>query len=320
MISPSRYLVTSALPYANGPLHIGHLAGAYLPADAFVRFLRLSGKDVVYIGGSDEHGAAIKIKALKEGTTPQAIVDKYHAMIKSAFSEMGISFDIYHRTTEQIHHETSQDFFRTLNANGAFVEQETEQYYDEEAEQFLADRFIVGTCPRCQHPEAYGDQCENCGSTLSPTELIDPKSTISGSTPVLRKTKHWFIPLEDHETWLRSYISNGIVDGKEHHFPDEWKKHVLGQCKSWLDAGLQPRSITRDLDWGVDVPQEIEGSEGKKLYVWMDAPIGYISATKAWAAEHKKNWETYCLIIFDLPVRVMPRTAVLRARKSDGCT
>ncbi len=290
---PSRYLVTSALPYANGPLHIGHLAGAYLPADAFVRFLRLSGKDVAYIGGSDEHGAAIKIKALKEGVTPQEIVDKYHAMIKRSFEEIGISFDIYHRTTASIHHETSQDFFRTLYSNGTFVEQETEQYYDEEAGQFLADRFIVGTCPRCQHPEAYGDQCEKCGSTLSPTELINPKSTISGATPILKTTKHWYLPLEKHEHWLRSYITHGILDGKEHHYPDEWKKHVVGQCKSWLDAGLQPRAITRDLDWGVDVPQEIEGSEGKKLYVWMDAPIGYISATREWAKQNKKNWELY---------------------------
>ncbi len=293
MNTPSRYLVTSALPYANGPLHIGHLAGAYLPADAFVRFLRLSGKDVAYIGGSDEHGAAIKIKALKEGVTPQEIVDKYHEMIKKAFEEIGISFDIYHRTTEQIHHDTSQDFFLTLYKNGAFTEQETEQYFDEESGQFLADRFIVGTCPRCQHAEAYGDQCENCGSTLSPTELINPRSTISGSTPILKKTKHWYIPLENHETWLRSYITHGIVDGKEHHYPDEWKKHVVGQCKSWLDAGLQPRAITRDLDWGVDVPKEIEGSEGKKLYVWMDAPIGYVSATREWAKQNKKDWELY---------------------------
>ncbi|MCB0666408.1 MAG: methionine--tRNA ligase [Saprospiraceae bacterium] len=290
---PNRYLVTSALPYANGPLHIGHLAGAYLPADAFVRFLRLSGKDVAYIGGSDEHGAAIKIKALKEGTTPQKIVDKYHSLIKETFKEIGISFDIYHRTTEPIHHETSQDFFLTLYKNGAFTELESEQYYDEDAGQFLADRFIVGTCPRCNHPEAYGDQCENCGSTLSPTELIDPKSTISGSTPVLRKTKHWYLPLEQHESWLRTYITEGKLDGKEHHYPEEWKKHVVGQCKSWLDAGLQPRSITRDLDWGVDVPQEIEGSKGKKLYVWMDAPIGYVSATKEWAKQHNKDWELY---------------------------
>jgi len=293
MNPPSRYLVTSALPYANGPLHIGHLAGAYLPADAFVRFLRLSGKDVVYIGGSDEHGAAIKIKAIKEGTTPQKIVDKYHEMIKSAFEQIGISFDIYHRTTAEIHHETSQDFFRTLHDKGAFTEEETEQFYDEEANQFLADRFIIGTCPKCDYTEAYGDQCENCGSTLSPTELIDPRSTISGSKPVIRKTKHWYIPLEKHETWLRNYITNGIVDGKEQHYPEEWKKHVVGQCKSWLDSGLQPRAITRDLDWGVDVPQEIEGSEGKKLYVWMDAPIGYISATKEWAKRNKKDWELY---------------------------
>ncbi|MCL4113845.1 UNVERIFIED_CONTAM: hypothetical protein GTU68_043595 [Idotea baltica] len=283
MNPPSRYLVTSALPYANGPLHIGHLAGAYLPADAFVRFLRLSGKDVVYIGGSDEHGAAIKIKAIKEGTTPQKIVDKYHEMIKSSFEQIGISFDIYHRTTAEIHHETSQDFFRTLHEKGAFTEEETEQFYDEEASQFLADRFIIGTCPKCQYEEAYGDQCENCGSTLSPTELIDPRSTISGSKPIIRKTKHWYIPLEKHETWLRNYITNGIVDGKEQHYPEEWKKHVVGQS----------RAITRDLDWGVDVPSEIDGSEGKKLYVWMDAPIGYISATKEWAKRNKKDWESY---------------------------
>ncbi len=291
--TPDRYLVTSALPYANGPLHIGHLAGAYLPADAYVRFLRLSGKDVAYIGGSDEHGAAIEIKAIKEKTTPREIVDKYHLMIKEAFEEMAISFDIYHRTTEKIHHETSQDFFRTLFSKGAFTEKETEQYFDIEANQFLADRFITGTCPRCQYEEAYGDQCENCGSTLSPTELIDPRSTISGGTPELRKTKHWYLPLEDHEGWLRGYITEGIVDGKVHHNAENWKKHVVGQCKSWLDSGLQPRAITRDLDWGVDVPQEIDGAAGKKLYVWMDAPIGYVSATKEWARQNGQNWENY---------------------------
>ncbi len=293
MNPPKRYLITSALPYANGPLHIGHLAGAYLPADAFVRYLRLSGKDVAYICGSDEHGAAITIRAMKEHIPPKAIVDKYHAQIKDAFQQIGISFDIYHRTTEPIHHETSQDFFQTLYDNGSFVEKENDQYYDEEAGQFLADRYITGTCPKCSHANAYGDQCENCGSTLSPSELISPRSTISGSTPVLKKTKHWYLPLEDHEDWLRSYISHGMLDGETHHYVDEWKKHVVGQCKSWLDGGLQPRAITRDLDWGVDVPQNIEGAKGKKLYVWMDAPIGYVSATKQWAKDHGKNWEDY---------------------------
>ncbi|NND06206.1 MAG: methionine--tRNA ligase [Saprospiraceae bacterium] len=293
MNPPSRYLVTSALPYANGPLHIGHLAGAYLPADAFVRYLRLSAKDVVYICGSDEHGAAITIRALREDTTPQAIVEKYHKMISEAFEHMGISFDIYHRTSAKIHHETSQDFFQKLYDNGSFIEKENDQFFDAEAGQFLADRYIIGTCPKCGHDEAYGDQCENCGSTLSPTELIKPKSTISGSTPILKKTKHWYLPLEQHEDWLRSFISEGLLDGEQHHYPDEWKKHVVGQCKSWLDAGLQPRAITRDLDWGVDVPQQIDGAKGKKLYVWMDAPIGYVSATKQWAKDHGKNWEEY---------------------------
>lgn len=293
MVPPARYLVTSALPYANGPLHIGHLAGAYLPADAFVRFLRLSDKDVVYVGGSDEHGAAIKIRALKEGRTPQEIVDKYHHLIKETFQKIGISFDIYHRTSEDLHHETSQDFFRTLYNNGSFKEIESEQYFDTEANQFLADRFIVGECPKCGHDGAFGDQCENCGSTLSPTELISPKSTISGGEIELRKTKHWYLPLEDHEDWLRNFIVNGTIEGHEHHYAEEWKKHVVGQCKSWLDSGLQPRAITRDLDWGVDVPSEIEGSEGKKLYVWMDAPIGYVSATREWARQNNKDWELY---------------------------
>ncbi len=293
MNPPNKYLITSALPYANGPLHIGHLAGAYLSADAFVRYLRLSGKDVAYICGSDEHGAAITIRAMKEGTTPQEIVDRYHEQIRDAFEGIGISFDIYHRTSAPIHHETSQDFFRTLYENGSFTEQETDQFFDVEANQFLADRYIVGTCPKCGYEEAYGDQCENCGSTLSPTELINPTSTISGNTPVIRKTKHWYLPLEKHEDWLRSFILDGSLDGEPHHYVDEWKKHVVGQCKSWLDAGLQPRAITRDLNWGVDVPPEIEGAEGKKLYVWMDAPIGYVSATKQWAADHGKNWEDY---------------------------
>ncbi len=293
MFRAKRILVTSALPYANGPLHIGHLAGAYISADIFVRFMRLCGKDVLYVGGSDEHGAAITIKALKEKRTPKDIVDQYHADFQEAFSKMRISFDIYHRTSEQIHHETSQEFFRELYKKGEFQELETEQYYDTEAKQFLADRYIKGTCPKCSNEDAYGDQCENCGSSLSPTELINPKSTISGSLPTLRKTKHWYLSLDKYEEWLKDYIENGQLDGKEHHDPAEWKNHVIGQCKSWLDGGLQPRSMTRDLDWGVDVPKEIPGSEGKKLYVWMDAPIGYISATKQWAIDNNKDWEPY---------------------------
>ena len=288
-----RYLVTAALPYANGPLHIGHLAGAYLPADIYVRYLRLMGRDVVFVCGSDEHGAAITVKARKEGTTPQAIVDKYHAILRDTFEKIGISFDIYHRTSAPIHHATSQDFFRKLNKNGEFIEETTEQYYDETAGQFLADRYIVGTCPVCANPEAYGDQCERCGSTLSPTDLIEPKSMLSGSVPVKRPTKHWFLRLDKHEAWLREWINTGKVDGKQLHHPADWKNHVLGQCNSWLDQGLQPRAMTRDLEWGVDVPPEIPGSEGKKLYVWLDAPIGYISATKQWAQDHGKNWELY---------------------------
>ena len=293
MNPPKRYLVTSALPYANGPLHIGHLAGAYLSGDAYVRFLRLSGKDVVYVCGSDEHGAAITMRALKENTTPEAIVDQYHEMLKSSFERMAISFDIYHRTSEPLHHDTSQDFFRVLFEKGALIEKESDQYYDEEAGQFLADRYIMGECPNCGHKEAYGDQCEHCGSSLSPTELLSPRSTLSGKEPVIRRTKHWYIPLDEHEEWLRTYIEDGVLDGKFHHDPDTWKKHVRGQCKSWLDEGLHPRAITRDLDWGIDVPPEIEGAKGKKLYVWMDAPIGYISATKAWAAKNGKDWEAY---------------------------
>lgn len=293
MNQSKRFLVTSALPYANGPLHIGHLAGAYLSADVYVRFQRLMGKDIVYICGSDEHGAAITIKALKEGVQPQEIVDKYHEMFKRTFKEMGVSFDMYHRTSAQLHHETSQEIFNTLYEKGEFVEKETEQYYDEEAGQFLADRYIKGTCPRCSHPEAYGDQCENCGSSLSPTELINPISTLSGQKPILRKTVHWYLPLDKYEGWLREWIETGYLDGKQLHDPADWKNHVLGQCKSWLDGGLQPRAMTRDLDWGVDVPHHIKGHEGKKLYVWMDAPIGYISATKQWAIDNNKNWKKY---------------------------
>ena len=288
-----RYLVTSALPYANGPLHIGHLAGAYLSADVYVRFMRLMGKDIVYIGGSDEHGAAITMRALKDGLTPQEVVDKYHDLFVKTFEKVGISFDIYHRTSDPLHHETSQDIFRTLYKKGLFTEEESEQYYDPEVNQFLADRYIKGTCPKCGNPDAYGDQCENCGSTLSPTELINPRSVLSGSEPILKKTKHWFLPLNDHETWLREWIEEGTVNGEFKHYPDEWKNHVIGQCKSWLDGGLQPRAMTRDLDWGVDVPHDVPGHEGKKLYVWLDAPIGYISATRQWAKDNGKKWEKY---------------------------
>ena len=289
----NKYLVTSALPYANGPLHIGHLAGAYLPADIYVRFLRMTGKDVAFICGSDEHGAAITMRAIKDNTTPQEVVDRYHNLFQDTFHKLGISFDKYHRTSSDIHHKTSQDFFRTLYDKDIFEEKENEQYFDPKANMFLADRYIKGTCPKCGYEEAYGDQCERCGSSLSPTELIDPISVLTGEKPELRTTRHWFLPLNKFEEWLRVWIEEGEDEGKFSHYPDEWKNHVLGQCKSWLDGGLVPRSMTRDLDWGVDVPSEIEGSEGKKLYVWMDAPIGYISATKEWAEENNKDWKDY---------------------------
>lgn len=278
-----KYTITSALPYANGPLHIGHLAGAYIPADIFVRFLRLNNKDVVYVCGSDEHGAAITIKAKKEDTTPKEIIDKYNQLIKNNFEEFGISFDIYHRTSEKIHHELSQEFFLALYNKGEFIEKTSEQYYDEEFHQFLADRYITGTCPNCGAEGAYGDQCEKCGTSLSPTDLINPKSTLSGKAPVLKETKHWYLPLDKYQEWLESWL----IEGKK----DVLKPNVFGQCQSWLKAGLQPRSMTRDLDWGVDVP--LEDAVGKKLYVWLDAPIGYISATKQWALENDKNWESY---------------------------
>jgi len=278
-----RYTITSALPYANGPLHIGHLAGAYIPGDIYVRFLRLNAKDVVYVCGSDEHGAAITIKAKKEGTTPQAIIDKYHAQIKESFEQFGISFDIYHRTSEKIHHELSQEFFLNLYEKGEFIEQVTEQYYDEEFHQFLADRYITGTCPNCKSEGAYGDQCEKCGTSLNPTDLINPISTLSGKPPVLRETKHWYLPLDKYQPWLEKWL----LEGKK----DLLKPNVYGQCRSWLKSGLQPRSMTRDLDWGVDVP--LEEAKGKKLYVWLDAPIGYISATKQWALDTGNDWEKY---------------------------
>ncbi len=283
ILSKKRYTITSALPYANGPLHIGHLAGAYIPADIFVRFLRLQGKDVVYVCGSDEHGAAITIKAKKEGVTPKEIIDQYNKQIKDSFEEFGISFDIYHRTSEKIHHELSQDFFLNLYHKGEFIERFSAQYYDEEFHQFLADRYITGTCPHCQNEGAYGDQCEKCGTSLSPTDLINPKSTLSGKPPVLKETKHWYLPLDKYQAWLEQWL----IEGKK----DVLKSNVFGQCQSWLKSGLQPRSMTRDLDWGVDVP--LQEAEGKKLYVWLDAPIGYISATKQWAIDQGKNWEDY---------------------------
>ncbi len=283
MKKPSRYLVTAALPYANGLKHIGHLAGAYLPADTYVRFLRAQKKDVVFICGSDEHGTAIPIQAMKEGTTAQAIIDKYHPAIKENFEELGISFDIYHRTSEPIHHETAQEFFTYLNDRGELEQKETEQYFDEEADTFLADRFIKGTCPNCGFENAFGDQCERCGTSLTPELLINPVSTLSGKAPVKRKTTHWYLPLDRHENWLRDWIEG------EH--KNDWRNNVVGQCKSWLDKGLQPRAVTRDLDWGIRVP--LPDAEGKVLYVWFDAPIGYISATKQWALNTGKQWQPY---------------------------
>lgn len=283
MSTPKRYLITSALPYANGPKHIGHLAGAYLPADIYTRYLRAKNKDVVYVCGSDEHGAAITIQAMKENTTPKEIVDKYHAMLESNMHDLGISFDIYHRTSSPIHHETAQEFFTALNEKGALIVKETEQFYDEEAKTFLADRYITGTCPVCGNGQAYGDQCEKCGTSLSPEQLINPKSTLSGNAPAKKSTTHWFLPLDQHETFLRNWIL------EEH--KNDWKTNVLGQCKSWLDAGLHPRAVTRDLDWGVPVP--LPEGKGKVLYVWFDAPIGYISATKQWALDHDKDWKPY---------------------------
>lgn len=290
-MSNQKYTVTAALPYANGPLHLGHIAGVYLPADIFVRFMRMKKEDILFVCGSDEHGAAITLRAKKENSTPQAIVDKYHAINKKAFADFDISFDIYSRTSNQIHHETAQDYFKKLNANGSFVEKTTEQYYDIEFNQFLADRYITGTCPKCGNENAYGDQCEKCGSALSPTDLINPVSTLSGKSPVLKETSHWFLPMERHEDWLRIWIKEGILNGKQHHNPKEWRNQVIGQCMSWIDGGLHPRAMTRDLDWGVKVP--LPNSEGKVLYVWLDAPIGYISATKEWALENGKNWEDY---------------------------
>lgn len=283
MSAPKRYTITAALPYTNGPIHIGHLAGVYVPSDIYARYLRLQGHDVAFMCGSDEHGVAISMKAKKEGITPQQVIDKYDGIIRQSFIDFGISFDNYSRTSAQIHHDTAQEFFRKLYDNGDFIEEVTEQLYDAKADQFLADRFVTGTCPKCGNEEAYGDQCERCGSTLNATDLINPKSTITGDTPILKSTKHWFLPLDRYQDFLNDWILVGHAK--------DWKINVLGQVKSWLDDGLKPRAVTRDLDWGIDVP--VEGAEGKKLYVWFDAPIGYISATKEWAAREGKNWEDY---------------------------
>ena len=283
MNQPKRYLVTSALPYANGLKHIGHLAGAYIPADIYVRYLRAQKRDVVFVCGSDEHGTAIPIQAMKEGTSPQAIIDKYHVIMKQNFEDLSISFDVYDRTSSKIHHETAQEFFTFLNDRNELEVKDSEQYFDEEAQTFLADRYIKGTCPNCGFESAFGDQCEKCGTALSPDELINPVSTLSGKAPVKKATKHWYLPLNRHENWLRNWILN------QHQ--NDWKANVLGQCKSWIDSGLQARAVTRDLDWGVKVP--LKEAENKVLYVWFDAPIGYISATKQWAIDHGKEWEPY---------------------------
>ena len=282
-LAPKRYTITAALPYTNGPVHIGHLAGVYVPADIYARYLRLKGRNVAFICGSDEHGVAISIKAKKEGKTPQEIIDKYDKIIRNTFGEFGITFDNYSRTSRTIHHETATEIFKTLNNKNEFIVQETEQLFDPEAKQFLADRFVTGTCPVCQNTEAYGDQCESCGSSLCATDLINPKSTLSGSVPEFKKTKHWFLPLDKHEDFIKEWILKG-------HKAD-WKPNVYGQVKSWIDNGLQPRAVTRDLDWGIPVPDA--DAIGKVLYVWFDAPIGYISSTKEWAAKNNKDWEPY---------------------------
>ena len=281
--TPKRYTITAALPYTNGPIHIGHLSGVYVPADIYSRFLRMQGHDVAFVCGSDEHGVPITIKAKKEGVTPQDIVDKYDEIIKDSFNNFGISFDNYSRTSAEIHHKTASAFFKKLYDDGKFIEETTEQLYDAEAKQFLADRFVTGTCPKCGNEEAYGDQCESCGTSLNATDLINPKSAITGATPTLKETKHWFLPLDQYESWLKEWILEG--------HKSDWKPNVYGQVKSWIDDGLRARAVTRDLDWGIPVP--VEGGEGKVLYVWFDAPIGYISSTKEWAAREGKDWEPY---------------------------
>lgn len=281
--SPKRYTITAALPYANGPVHLGHLAGVYIPADIYTRYLRLQNRDVVFVCGSDEHGVPITLKAKKEGVDPQVVVDRYHEVIQQSFLDFGISFDHYSRTSGTMHHQTASDFFKQLEDNGQFLEQVTEQLYDPEANQFLADRFVTGTCPKCGNTESYGDQCEQCGTSHNATDLIDPKSSLSGSAPVLKQTKHWFLPLDQHEQWLKDWI---LKDHKS-----DWKSNVYGQCKSWIDDGLRPRAVTRDLDWGIPVP--VKNAEGKVLYVWFDAPIGYLSATKEWAEKNNRDWTPY---------------------------
>jgi len=278
-----RYTITAALPYTNGPVHIGHLAGVYIPSDVYARFLRSNKKDVVFVCGSDEHGVPITISAKKEGVSPQEVVDKYHKLIGDSFEALGISFDIYHRTSDKLHHETASDFFEQLHQKNLFIEKVSSQYFDEKENQFLADRYITGTCPHCMNEGAYGDQCEACGTSLSATDLIEPKSALSGNKPVMKETKHWFLPLDQYESWLKEWILD--------RHKSDWKSNVYGQCKSWLDQGLQPRAVTRDLDWGIPVP--VNGADGKVLYVWFDAPIGYISATKQWGKDTGKNWEPY---------------------------
>jgi len=291
MKNPKRYTITAALPYANGPLHLGHLAGVYIPSDIYARFLRSNDKDVAFVCGSDEHGAAITLRAKKEGTTPQAIVDQYHAINKDVFKQLGVSFDIYHRTSSDLHKKTASDYFKLLEERGEFTKNTTQQYYDEEYNQFLADRYITGDCPKCKNPGAYGDQCEKCGSDLSPLDLINPVSTLSGNSPTLKETSHWYLPMDNHEDWVKDWIKNGKLNGVQVHEPKEWRNQVIGQCMSWIDSGLRPRAMTRDLDWGVEVP--VDGGAGKVLYVWFDAPIGYISATKQWAEDTGRNWEDY---------------------------
>ena len=282
-LTAKRYTITAALPYTNGPIHIGHLAGVYVPADIYSRYLRAQKKDVAFICGSDEHGVAISIRAKKEGVSPKEIIDKYDGMIRKSFDQLGISFDNYSRTSAPIHHETASDIFLKMHTAGQFIEEVTEQLYDPEAKQYLADRFVTGTCPKCNHTEAYGDQCEQCGSSLNATELTNPKSTLSGAEPILKETKHWFLPLDQYEDFMKEWVIEG--------HKDDWKPNVYGQVKSWVDEGLRPRAVTRDLDWGIPVP--VEGANGKVLYVWFDAPIGYISSTKEWAAKNNKDWEPY---------------------------
>ena len=284
-----KFTITAALPYANGPLHIGHISGAYLPADIYARYRKLNQDDVVFVCGSDEHGAAITLRAKKDGVTPQEVVDRYHEQNKNSFSEFGIDFDIYHRTSDDLHHKTAQDFFQNLEDKDCFVQKTSEQYFDEDYQQFLADRYIKGQCPKCAYEHAYGDQCEKCGSALSPSDLVDPISTLSGKKPIYKQTKHWYLPMQKHESWLKDWIEKGILDGISKHDPKKWRSQVLGQCKSWIDSGLRERAMTRDLDWGVKVPSD----ENKVLYVWLDAPIGYISATKQWALDNNKKWQDY---------------------------